>query len=151
MLSFKCAFNGIWHCIKNERNFRIHIVAALTIILISPYYQFTKAEMVKLILVIFMVLITEMINTSMEELVNLITGTYHKNAKIIKDVAAGAVAMSALCAVIVAGFMLCDLNVILSIFDDIFTSPYKGIIFMFYIIAATIFIFIQQKGKNNNV
>lgn len=149
LLSFKYSLDGLWHCIKNERNFRIHLLAALTIILISPYYHFTDNDMVKLLLVIFLVLITEMINTSLEELVNLITDTYHEKAKVVKDVAAGAVALAAFCAVIVAGFLLWDLRVILSIFEDIISSPFKGLFVIIYIVLGTLFIFIpKEKIKN---
>lgn len=149
LLSFKYAFDGIWHCILYERNFRIHLVAALTIIFLAPYYHFTNNDMVKLMLAIFMVLIAEMVNTSLEELVNLITDTYHEKAKIVKDVAAGAVALAALCAVIVAGFLLWDLKVINTIWKDIFSSPFKILFVITYIILGIMFIFITKEKKRN--
>lgn len=147
--SFLYAWNGICHCVKHERNFRIHLFAALTVLLIAPYYQFTNDEMIKLLLVIFLVLIAEMFNTSMEELVNLITDTYHEKAKIIKDVAAGAVALGAICSVSIAGFLFWRINVILSILQDIASSSIKILSVLIYFILGFLFIFKSKEKKKN--
>lgn len=55
-----------------------------------------------------LVIITEVINTAIEETVNLITKEFHPIAKIAKDVAAGAVVLSALNAIIIASFIMID-------------------------------------------
>ena len=58
---------------KNERNFRVHTFAALTVYLISPYYGFKAEHMVLLTLVVSLVIICEMINTAIEAAVDLAT------------------------------------------------------------------------------
>lgn len=55
-----------------------------------------------------LVIITEVINTAIEEAINLYTKEFHPIAKIAKDVAAGAVVLAALNAVIIAIFIIID-------------------------------------------
>lgn len=55
-----------------------------------------------------LVIITEVINTAIEETINLYTKEFHPIAKIAKDVAAGAVVLAALNAVIIAIFIIID-------------------------------------------
>ena len=89
--SVKYAFSGIWHALKNNRNLRIAFFAAVLVIILGLYFQVTTIEMIILLITILLVILTEMINTSIEEMVNLITTEHRMEAKIAKDVAAGMV------------------------------------------------------------
>jgi len=89
--SIKYAFQGIWHALKNNRNLRIAFMAAVLVIILGLYFQVTTIEMIILLITILLVILTEMINTSIEEMVNLITTEHKMEAKIAKDVAAGMV------------------------------------------------------------
>ena len=89
--SIKYAFQGIWHALKNNRNLRIAFLAAVLVIILGLYFQVTATEMIILLITILLVILTEMINTSIEEMVNLITTEHKIEAKIAKDVSAGMV------------------------------------------------------------
>lgn len=123
--SFSYAFNGLWFCIKNERNFRVHTLAALTVSLIAPYYHFKAEHMVLLTLVIALVIICEMLNTAIEAAIDLATDELCELAKRAKDVSAGAVLISALCAILCGLFLFLKPDVITVIVSDILTNPLK--------------------------
>ena len=87
--SFQYAFQGLFHTLKYNQNFKIQIVGALLVVLASIYFKVNPFEMGILGVMILLVMCAEMINTAMEEIVNLITTNHQKEAKIAKDVAAG--------------------------------------------------------------
>lgn len=103
--SFGYAWEGILYALKNDQNFRIHIAAALIVIFMSFYFDVNPFEMGVLGLVILLVIVTEMINTAIENMVDLITKEYHAEAKIAKDVSSGMVLITSIGALIV-GFLI---------------------------------------------
>lgn len=103
--SFGYAFEGILHAFSNNRNLRIHFFAALVVILAGIFFHLTSLEMGILGVIILLVIVGEMINTAIEEMVNLITSEHRKEAKIAKDVAAGMVLIAAIGSVII-GFLI---------------------------------------------
>lgn len=103
--SFGHALEGLLHAIRYNRNVRIHFVAAFIVILASLFFHVTPFEMGILGVMILLVISSEMINTAIEEMVNLITSEHKKEAKIAKDVAAGMVLVAAIGSVIV-GFLI---------------------------------------------
>ncbi len=138
--SFRFALSGLNYCIKNERNFRIHLLAMLTVALISPYYRFTAAQMVLLTLVISLVIISEMLNTAIEAAIDLFISEYNELAETAKDVSAGAVLVSAFCAALCGVYMFLDLEILHNIFIDISGSPLKIGITLIYITAGYLFV-----------
>lgn len=98
-LSF--AWNGLLHVIKNERNLRIHIFITIVVIAIGYYFTLTLIEWTIIFLVIGFVLVTEVFNTVVEELINYLNPTIHPTAKVIKDMAAGAVLLAAIFSIII--------------------------------------------------
>ena len=145
--SFKFAFEGVAYCISNERNFRIHITVAAIIYLLSPYYKFTPAEMIMLTLVIAVVILAEMVNTSIETIVDMITDEFHTLAKKAKDVAAGAVLIATLCAIMCALFLILRPTIMLFIINDVFRSPVKIVISLLVIILS--YLFVKGNDKKN--
>ena len=103
--AWKKAFSGIWYAIKTQRNIKIQLVIAVIVIICAIYFKLNITECMFLSFATMLVIITEVINTAIEEVVNLCTDKYHPIAKIAKDVAAGAVVLSALNAVIIAIFV----------------------------------------------
>ncbi len=99
--SFGYAFEGLFHAIRYNRNLKIHLVVALIVILLSIFIHVTSFEMGILGVMILLVILSEMINTAIEEMVNLITQEHRKEAKIAKDVAAGMVLVASVGSVIV--------------------------------------------------
>ncbi|ADL68718.1 diacylglycerol kinase [Thermoanaerobacterium thermosaccharolyticum] len=100
--SFNYAIEGIIYTFKTEKNMKIHFAAAILVLILSLFYNFSKLEMIAIIVTISLVLMAEMINTAVETIVDLITDEYHVLAKIAKDIAAGAVLITALNAIFVA-------------------------------------------------
>lgn len=99
--SFGYSVEGIWHALKYNRNLRIVFFIAAVVVGLGLSFRVTSFEMVILIIMILLVIFSEMINTSLEEMVNLITSEHRREAKIAKDVAAGMVLIAAVGSVIV--------------------------------------------------
>jgi diacylglycerol kinase len=98
--SFKYASNGIRHAFWTQRNIRIHLATAVLVIAFGLFLKISTFEMVAIILSICFVIMSEMINTAIEEVVDLVVKEHRREALIAKDVAAGAVLFSAFCAII---------------------------------------------------
>lgn len=103
--SFKYASAGVWWALKYNQNLRFHFAAAIIVIIASVIAHINAFEMGILGVMILIVVCTEMINTVVEEMVDLITQEHRQQAKIAKDVAAGMVLLSAMGSVIV-GFLV---------------------------------------------
>lgn len=100
--AFKVAWTGIWGAIRHERNFRIHLSAALLVLVAGWLLKITAQDWLWLILAIFSVLIMELVNTAIETVVDLVVGDkYDLQAKKAKDIAAGAVTLTALASAII--------------------------------------------------
>lgn len=106
--SFNNAINGIIYTIKAERNMKIHITAAFIVLVLSLLFKLSFMEFLVVCLAIAMVIVCELINTAVEVIVDIIVDVYHPKAKIVKDVAAGAVLVSAFTAVMVGYFVFFD-------------------------------------------
>ena len=104
-ISFKHAFDGIIYCLKTQPNFRVHLVAGTLAILVGLYFNISYIEFLVLLFTIALVITTEMVNTAIESMTDLITEKYHQQAKIAKDVAAGMVLMTAILSVVVGIFI----------------------------------------------
>lgn len=99
--SFSYALQGIKTALKNEPNFRIQIVIALIAVILGFVLKIEKAEWLAMIIVIFLVLILELINTTLEALVDIVSPQIHPQAKTAKDVSAAAVLFSSILSAIV--------------------------------------------------
>ena len=107
--SFKYAIAGFWYCVKRERNFRIHIIAAIAVIAAAIWFELYAYEVIAIVFAIALVLICEMINTSIERTIDAVreccdghdTKKLDGLRKVAKDVAAGAVLVSAVFAAVV--------------------------------------------------
>jgi|LSQX01.3.fsa_nt_gb diacylglycerol kinase (ATP) len=103
--SFNNAISGIIQAIKTERNMKIHITVAMVIFIMSLFFDLSKMELMVVCLAIGLVIVSELFNTALEEIVDLITTGYHPKIKIIKDVSAGAVLVAAFFSVIIGYFV----------------------------------------------
>ena len=101
--SFKYAFSGIYYVLKTSRNFKIQLIFALISLMISFLLQISLSNYVILIATIMSVLILEILNTSIESIVDLVVKKEFSNlAKISKDTSAGAVLLASINSVIIA-------------------------------------------------
>jgi diacylglycerol kinase len=103
--SFRYAFAGLAYCLRTQRNFRIHSLATLLVAVVGLWLGVSWVEWAVLAVTVTMVLAAEMINTVVEAAVDLASPAYHPLAKVAKDVAAGAVLLTAMGAVVVALFV----------------------------------------------
>jgi len=103
--SFGYAFEGLRAAVKNEPNFRFHLITGVVVLVFGYLLGFTAWEFALLTLTIGFVLILELVNTTLEALVNLVSPEIQKQAKIAKDVSAAAVLVSAILAIIVGLFL----------------------------------------------
>ncbi|HAE43722.1 MAG TPA: diacylglycerol kinase [Clostridiales bacterium] len=92
--SFKYASRGILYVYKTQRNFRIQLLILLLAILIGLLLNISSAHWVMLLIVSCLVLTLEIINTAVENIVDMITDEYHESAEKAKDAAAGAVLLA---------------------------------------------------------
>lgn len=88
LLSFKYAIQGIITTIIEERNIKIHLLAAVVTIIMGIKYQISIIEWIICILLFGLVISSEIINTSIENAVDLITNEKNELAKKAKDAAA---------------------------------------------------------------
>ena len=98
--SFRYAMEGILTAV-NEQNFRFHLVSAIIVIIAGILTGLTTVEWSIIVLVIFLVIGAELINTAIERVVDLASPEFHPIAKQAKDIAAGAVLVFALASVII--------------------------------------------------
>ncbi|SEK40098.1 diacylglycerol kinase (ATP) [Carnobacterium iners] len=101
--SFKYAFKGIQTVFQEERNMRTHLILGIITLFISWFLGIEKNEWLWIILSIFLVLVMEILNTIIENVVDLITENhYHPLAKKAKDMAAAAVLSTACFSIVTA-------------------------------------------------
>ncbi len=99
--SFKYAAQGLRTAFIGERNFKIHCLAMILVVLFGILFRLPIVKWVVLLCVIGFVFVCELINTAGETLVDMITKEYSVEAKKVKDLLAGAVLISAIVAVVV--------------------------------------------------
>lgn len=139
--SFKFALRGILFCLKNERNMRIHCCTVVFVSAFALIYGLSPLEFAVLFIAMAFVIVCEMINTAIEALVDLQTSSYADLARIAKDVAAGAVFISAVCAVVCGIMMFLHFPRLADVIIYIFTTPYIFLPFAVYAVFAVFFIF----------
>ena len=99
--SFTCAFRGLVYIFKIEKNFQNELAISFIVILAMIYFRVTKMETVALVIVIVGVLIMELLNTVVERVVDILKPRVHPYARLIKDLMAAIVLISAIFAVVI--------------------------------------------------
>jgi diacylglycerol kinase (ATP) len=99
--SFNYALEGIIHVLRTQRNLRIHFGVAVAVLALALALDITKIELIALLLSITFVLIAEMLNSAIEGAIDATTTSFDPNAKLAKDIAAGAVLIATVNAVAV--------------------------------------------------
>src|SRR5205814_6174170 len=89
--SFNFAFEGIIHVLRTQRNMRVPFLAAVVVLIAALAVGVSKLELIALLLAIAFVFITEMINSALEQAIDVATTSFDPMAKLAKDIAAGAV------------------------------------------------------------
>jgi diacylglycerol kinase len=102
---FGFAFSGLWYALRTQRNVRVHAVIGTLAIILGIMLHISAIEFALVFVAITGVFITEMLNTVLELCVDLASPEYHPLAKVAKDVAAGAVLLSAILSIIIGLFV----------------------------------------------
>lgn len=103
--SFKYAIEGIISSFKTERNMKIHVLAMIVVIALGLFFKLNKVEWCFIISAIASVISAELFNTAIETVVDMVSPEKNPKAKLVKDIAAGAVLVVAIGAAII-GFII---------------------------------------------
>ncbi len=90
------AIEGIIYAVRTQRHMRYHLYAALVVLILGLFLNISRVEFILLCMAIVLVLTTEMLNTSIETMVDMISDDYHPLAKNAKDIAAGVVLIASI-------------------------------------------------------
>jgi len=104
--SFRFAFSGLGYALRTQRNTRIHLTIAAAVVALGLWLGLSPTQWAVLALATGFVLVSEMLNTVAETLVDLVSPGYHPLAGVVKDATAGAVLLTAIISVIVGLLVL---------------------------------------------
>jgi diacylglycerol kinase (ATP) len=141
--SFNYAFEGIIHVLRTQRNLRIHFFAAAAVLVAALYLNVSKIELIALLLAIAFVLIAEMLNSAIEGAIDVSTTSFDPNAKLAKDVAAGAVLIATINALAIAYLVFAGKTADKStrLLDKILSAPAKvtviALVLVIFVVIGT--------------
>ncbi|MDU2354296.1 MAG: diacylglycerol kinase [Anaerococcus sp.] len=141
---FDYAYEGLVWAINHEKNMKFHMFALAILLVASLFFNLSRVEMITLVFAVCFVLAFELINTSVEQAVNLASkGKYSSFAKASKDLAAAATFIAALNALFVAYLIFFDkfIDFYNSVIVRIVRRPsHLAIITLSLVIVVTIFL-----------
>lgn len=103
--SISNAFRGLFFMLTSERNFQLEVLALLINIFLIFYLKLSTIDTILILIVCFMVLASEIFNTAIEKLCDMIQPEFDKRIGFIKDISAGAVTLMAILSMIVGVFV----------------------------------------------
>ena len=148
--SFGYAFAGIWSTIRTERNMRIHLVVSAYMfgyLLIYDFFEVSRTGFAILFLANALVMAGELVNTAVENVVDLVEQKKNTFCKVAKDAAAGAVLISAIFSVLVGIALLWQPQAFRALFAYYRDNPVWLIVLAASLALSTLFIFRFGKGR----
>jgi diacylglycerol kinase (ATP) len=112
------AVDGFIYVVRHERNMRVHFLFAFFVLLLAIFLGVSRIEWIILCSITCFVLVAEMMNTAIEEIIDLVKSSYHPAARIVKHISAGIVLVTAINALIVGFF----------IFSKYLKVPFEGMV-----------------------
>lgn len=112
------AVDGFIYVVRHERNMRVHFLFAFFVLILAIFLGVSRIEWIILCSIISIVLVAEMMNTAIEEIIDLVKSSYHPAARIVKHISAGIVLVTAVNALIVGYF----------IFSRYLIKPFQGLV-----------------------
>lgn len=103
--SFRYAIRGLGCVIRSEPNAKIHLAVTVAVVVAGVYFGLSINEWCAVTLAIGLVLAAEIINTAIEQLVDIVSPNYNVTAGRVKDIAAGATLVAAGCAFVVGALI----------------------------------------------
>ncbi len=104
--AFKHAFSGLFHVLETQKNSWIHASATVLVILLGLLLKLPPLQFAIILVVIGLVWVLEILNTSIEAIVDMVSPEHNNLAKIAKDTAAAAVLFAAILSVAVGILLL---------------------------------------------
>lgn len=144
-VSFNDALQGVIYVVRTQRNMKIHLMTGLLVIILATALGVSRVELMILLLTVGGVFVTEVINTALEEIVNLITYEHHPLAAIVKNVAAGAVLIASLISVSIGYLVFIDY--ILKFDSSVFRRALPVHYLIVMTIITVIFVIISLKAR----
>ena len=95
------SIKGIFWMLKSERNFQFEVFALIINLFLIVYFKLNSTDVALILLVCFLVLIAETINTAIEKICDFVEPNFNKKIGLIKDIAAGSVILATLLSIIV--------------------------------------------------
>ena len=103
--SFKYAFRGLWLLLRNEHNSRIHFFAAIVAVALGFFLKINLFEWSVLVIVTGIVFLTELINSSIETISDIVDNEWNEKIRNAKDYAAAAVLVAAIISILAGGII----------------------------------------------
>lgn len=100
--SFRYAARGVWHVLRTEQNAQIHFLAASVAVTLSVAFKISSLEFAIILLAVGFVVVSEVLNTVIEDFLDIIHPRHHESVRRIKDALAGAVLLAAIIAISIA-------------------------------------------------
>ena len=137
---FVYAGKGIMTAVREERNVRFHLCAAVSVYLFSLFYDFDAVRYAILTLTVALVIALELANTAIERAVAKPDAAHDAFAGAAKDVAAGAVLVAAIGAVLVGVCLFADAAALRRV-AGFFVRPWPLVGLVAYLGGCTVFVF----------
>jgi diacylglycerol kinase len=99
--SFGYAFNGLKILIQEEHNSRIHLLAAIVVVIAGAFFKIAALEWIAVVFAIGLVIVLEIINSAIENISDFISPGQHDQIKKIKDLSAAGVLVGAITALVI--------------------------------------------------
>lgn len=149
LMGFVYAGRGVARTVREEKNMRFHLCAAFYVLLFSLFYSFSRAEYCILFIVIFLVFSMEMVNTSIERIVDKIFPEQNETAGLAKDIAAGAVLMVSIGAAVCGFLLFWDIRVFSTILTYFSTHLLMSVLLLLSIVLCVWFVLGFGAGSKN--
>jgi undecaprenol kinase len=99
------ALSGIGFLVRNERHFQYHIISAFSVLILGVFFSITQWEWLFILSALFLVLLTEAFNTTIEKICDEITLEHKESIKRIKDISAGAVLLAVIYSLVIGSII----------------------------------------------
>lgn len=139
------------YTLKNERNMRAHTVAAFYVLIASLFFEFNVEKYAILLLTIGSVMALEMVNTSLEGIIDICAKEYNATAKMAKDVAAGAVMIASIVAVVIGLFLFCNASFCVKMWLFFCCHKVSLLLFMISIFISGVYIHFGPVEMKNQI
>ncbi len=146
LLSFKYAYKGFIRAVQGERNLRFHLVVGCYALFLAFMLELPPDQFAILVLAVALVISLELVNSAIERSQNIIKDEYCEQIGAVKDIAAAAVLVGAICAVAVGFLLFFDPVKLMGVALVFAGNPLYILLFVISVILSIFFVF-KFKGR----